>query len=347
MITASLRSFLAAALLLGPIALAPAQRFGRDDTLRSSPQVLEAFRDVVAASAKSVVRIQADGKDVALGTIVSESGHVLTVASNLYGKLDCKFRDGKTLAAEVVGVDEPHDLALLKVDAKNLVPIEWKSSKKAEPGDWVAVPGMSPLPLTVGVVSVAARKMPASRPMPTVRPGQGGYLGVVLAEDEDRVRFEGIPEGGPAAKGGLKAGDVLLSIDGKAIESAEELRATLSRKKPGDVVTVRVERDREKKEMKVTLGRWPRNFGGGLDMNALGSELSERRGGFPNVLQHDGVLKPADCGGPLLDLDGLAIGINISRAGRTETDAIPSDAVLALLDDLKSGKLAPKTAKPK
>ncbi len=44
------------------------------------------------------------------------------------------------------------------------------------------------------------------------------------------------------------------------------------------------------------------------------------------------------------------VGINIARAGRTETYAIPSEALLPLLGDLESGKLAPKedtTAKDK
>src|SRR5262249_11927645 len=48
------------------------------------------------------------------------------------------------------------------------------------------------------------------------------------------------------------------------------------------------------------------------------------------------------CGGPLVDLDGKTVGINIARAGRTETYAIPSEEVQALLADLKSGKLTGK-----
>jgi len=36
------------------------------------------------------------------------------------------------------------------------------------------------------------------------------------------------------------------------------------------------------------------------------------------------------------------VGINIARAGRVESYAIPTDSVLTLLNDLKSGKLAPK-----
>jgi len=80
--------------------------------------------------------------------------------------------------------------------------------------------------------------------------------------------------------------------------------------------------------------------------NNMGSKLSDKRTGFPNILQHDSVLKPSDCGGPLVELDGKAVGINIARAGRVESYAIPSDTVLALLPDLKSGKLAPKPPAP-
>src|SRR5439155_21464335 len=79
----------------------------------------------------------------------------------------------------------------------------------------------------------------------------------------------------------------------------------------------------------------------GNPQERMGSDLSNRRGGFPFILQHDTVLKPKDCGGPLVDLDGKVVGINIARAGRTESYAIPSEKVQALLEDLNSGKLAP------
>jgi serine protease Do len=70
----------------------------------------------------------------------------------------------------------------------------------------------------------------------------------------------------------------------------------------------------------------------------MGSELSQRRAGFPVVLQHDGVIRPTDCGGPLVDLDGRVVGINIARAGRVESYAVPSEAVIPLLGDLMAGK---------
>ena len=83
-------------------------------------------------------------------------------------------------------------------------------------------------------------------------------------------------------------------------------------------------------------------MGRGDLMNEMGGPLSERRNGFPMILQHDTVLRPSDCGGPLVDLDGKVIGINIARAGWSETYAAPAEAVLGLMYDLMSGKLAPK-----
>ena len=99
----------------------------------------------------------------------------------------------------------------------------------------------------------------------------------------------------------------------------------------------------DEKELEATLDKRPIDlFNRGDRMNALGSELSRKRTGFPVILQHDTIIKPKDCGGPLVDLDGKTVGINIARAGRTESYAIPTEAVVALLGDLESGKLAPK-----
>src|SRR5438034_2409763 len=74
----------------------------------------------------------------------------------------------------------------------------------------------------------------------------------------------------------------------------------------------------------------------------MGSALSSRRNGYPSILQHDSVVKPTECGGPIVDLDGKVIGINICRAGRVESWAVPAEAVQPLLFDLMAGKLPPK-----
>ena len=63
--------------------------------------------------------------------------------------------------------------------------------------------------------------------------------------------------------------------------------------------------------------------------------LSEKTSGYPDAIQHDIPLPPQLCGGPLLDLNGKCIGINVSRAGRTKTYAIPADEIQAMLKSVK------------
>ena len=45
---------------------------------------------------------------------------------------------------------------------------------------------------------------------------------------------------------------------------------------------------------------------------------------------------------PLVDLDGRTVAINIARAGRVASFAVPASVVLPLLEELKSGKLNPQ-----
>jgi serine protease Do len=55
----------------------------------------------------------------------------------------------------------------------------------------------------------------------------------------------------------------------------------------------------------------------------MSGDVSKRRSGFPRVLQHDVQGTSKTVGGPLVDLDGKCIGMNIARANRAESFAIP------------------------
>jgi serine protease Do len=326
---------LAVALCLSWSAVAQAQR----DVLRSSAQVLEAFREVVAQPSHSTVRILCDAKEAALGTVVAADGYVVTKASELKGRTVCKFKDGRELEAKVVGVEKKLDLAVLQVKATDLKPVQWRDSKEAVVGNWVATPGLGADPVAVGVVSVATRK-PRPGQLPPVRPTtNSGFLGIGLGDDESKARIAAVEPRSAAAKAGLKVDDVVLSVAGKKVAGPERLVNLIQRYKPGDVVILKVKRGDEELELKAKLDKRPNGMNRGDFQNAMGSKLSNRRGGFPIVLQHDTVIKPEDCGGPLVDLDGKAVGVNIARGGRTESYAIPAEVVRGLLADVKAGKL--------
>jgi PDZ domain len=213
-------------------------------------------------------------------------------------------------------------------------------SKVAPVGNWVASVGQGETPVTVGVVSVASRTLP---PREVSRPtlADSGFLGIGLDPAKEGPKIASVQKGSAADKAGLLVNDHILSVDGHKMEDPDSVINQLSHTKPGDVVVVKVQRGDEQLEFKPKLQKRPADRGD--YQNHLGSELSNRRTGFPTFLQHDAVLKPQDCGGPLVDLDGKVIGVNIARAGRVESYAIPSEAILALMPDLMSGKLPPKS----
>ena len=68
--------------------------------------------------------------------------------------------------------------------------------------------------------------------------------------------------------------------------------------------------------------------------DAMSGRVSKRRTNFPRVIQTDLPLSVRSVGGPLLDLDGRCVGMNIARANRCETFAIPSKELLAVVEDL-------------
>lgn len=304
---------------------------------------LASFHEVTARPSQSTVVIRCAGKNVALGTIVESNGLILTKASELAGEVKVRFKDGKELDAKILAVHEAHDLALLKVEAVNLTPIQWRPSKEVPVGYWAVSVGPEADPVALGVVSVAMRNVPKGGGGPVGPPSGGAYLGIQLVPESEEARIADVIPGGGAAKAGLKKDDVILAIAGKAIAGADAVRATLSKFKPGDVVKVKVKRGDEELELEAKLGKAPTNRGD--FQNNLGSKLSARRTGFPTILQHDSVVKPEECGGPLVDLEGKCIGINIARAGRTESYAIPTEVLLPLLEEMKQGRHPPKKGK--
>jgi len=317
--------------------------------IKSDPRFLTIFKDVVAGASQSVVRVRCDGKDVALGVIVASDGFVLTKYSDLTDKISVKTREGKVHEAKLVGFQQQHDLAMLKIDADGLLPVVWTDSKAAPAGHLIASPGMATEPVAVGVVSVPTRTLPAGKGFaaPPAPNPNSGFLGISLEDGlPSGARVSDVQAKSAAEKAGIKVNDLIVAVAGKGVEDASALIQVIQGYKAGETVDLKVKRGSEELALKATLGKRPANQSNRGDMqNNMGSELSKRRTGFPTILQTDQVIKPNDCGGPLVDLSGQVIGINIARAGRVESYAIPSEVIQPLLRDLMSGKLAPPGAK--
>jgi Do/DeqQ family serine protease len=99
------------------------------------------------------------------GVIVSPDGYILTnshVVGNLRARITTSFADKRELRAQIVGVDELTDIALLKVDARGLPVIPWGDSSKLKVAEWVLAIG-NPFSLTssvsLGIVSATNRSL--------------------------------------------------------------------------------------------------------------------------------------------------------------------------------------------
>ncbi|MBX6383631.1 MAG: trypsin-like peptidase domain-containing protein [Microbispora sp.] len=68
---------------------------------------------------------------------------------------------------------------------------------------------------------------------------------------------EPVTPGGPAAKAGLRPGDVILEVDGRPVSDSRELIVTIRSKAPGDVVRIKFRHDGELRTATVTVGAAP------------------------------------------------------------------------------------------
>lgn len=96
------------------------------------------------------------------GFVVSPDGYILT-NHHVVGdssKVTVKFSDGREMPAKVVGSDSQSDVAVIKVDAKNLATVPLGDSTKTEVGEWVLASGAPyglTQTLTAGIVSATGR----------------------------------------------------------------------------------------------------------------------------------------------------------------------------------------------
>jgi serine protease Do len=283
---------------------------------------LGAFAPVAEAARGSVVQFDQGGERVALGTVIDGGGWVLTKASEIQGdNLKCRLPDGSTVGARLVKTDDDNDLALVRVEAQGLRPVRWAVAEPAV-GQWTVSPGLNAVAEAVGIVSGSPRRIPHRRAL----------IGIVLDLTRRDPRIAELMAGMGAERAGLKVGDVIVGLNDSPVESREELVQALREFREGQAVQVRVQRDDAERQVEVTLGvPKPEANGRSPDraerMNRMGSELSVRADGFRRVLVHDTVLQAWQCGGPLLNLDGEAIGLNIARAGRVASYALPAEVV--------------------
>lgn len=304
---------------------------------RLAPEIVQVFAPTTASVASSTTRIFHKQKQIAVGMIVDANGLILTKASELKSPLECQLPNGRKVSAQVIGIDQGTDLAMLKVETTTpLTPIRLQPLEPPPIGRWLASVSMDPEPIALGIVSVTSRQVKASQGRMGIR--------VELPKTGTGARINQITSGSPAEKADLFINDVIIKMDETEIVRPEEVFAFMADKEPGDQITLVVMRGGKEMTFRLILADESTMDSQGPEnpQERMGiADLSKRRQNFPLAFQHDSPVSAAQCGSPLVDLDGQIVGINIARAGRVSTLALPMATILPAIERLKSGELAP------
>ena len=266
------------------------------------------------------------------GFIISPDGYILT-NNHVIADADeilVRLADRSELKAKLIGTDPRSDVALLKIEGKDLPVLKLGKSQDLKAGQWVVAIG-SPFgfdhTVTQGIVSAIGRSLPNENYVPFIQtdvpinPGNSGgrlfnlagevvginsqiytrsggfmgvsfaipidvamdvsnqlksggkvsrgWLGVVIQEvNKDLAESFGlekpagalvaqIQDDGPAAKGGLQVGDVILSMNGQPIIMSADLPHLVGALKEGAKANLEVIRDGKRKNVELTVGAIP------------------------------------------------------------------------------------------
>jgi serine protease Do len=289
--------------------------------------VFESQRAVIQLSSAVIYNGR---NEIAYGTVISADGYVLTKASEVegVGKIDVRVDKESFKDAKVVMTDTRWDVALLKIDATDLTPVVFAPDSKLPRGTWVVVNGVTSRTnrrVMAGIISADNRE---------ILPEGGAVLGVTLKETKKGLAVEEVSKDSGAEKSGLKKGDIITTIDGKPVKEVAALGKLLSKMKSGSDVKVAILRDGKKDELDVKLSARGDIFREATRNDEMSGDFSNRRSGFPRVIQHDILGASITMGGPVLDLEGRAVGMNIARANRAETFAIPVEELRELAEGM-------------
>jgi serine protease Do len=289
---------------------------------RDGEETLAAFAPISAATRDSIVELNVDGIAVALGTVVDANGLALTKASQIKpGKLTCWLAEGKEVPAQVLGVDEHDDVALLRIEAEGLKPIRW-AAKTVAVGQWAITPALADTPQAVGIISALQRRIVHA----------SAYIGVRFDRNSKVPQVDALMPGMGAEKAGIEPGDVIVAINDELVTTRERVVEIVGGLNEGQTVKVRWVRGGHEFGAEVKLmSEYSRQRN-----DLMSGDTSERAGGFDEAIEHDTVVPPWLCGGPLVNLDGEAIGLNIARASRVATYALPAPLAQKILETLKS-----------
>jgi|JI10StandDraft_1071094.scaffolds.fasta_scaffold97263_3 serine protease Do len=284
---------------------------------------LNALNDLKAGVLRSTASlVDEKGGHLIAATWVSDDGYFLAPASAVTRPEKDKLRlpEGRSFPFKVVHRAADLDLLLGKVtDLPKTQPVNWGTSRSLNMGQWLCTSKEGGQELRIGVISALRRQIP----------GMGAALGIRMEEaqreDDKGVKITGIAEDSPAEAAGLEANDVILTLAGKAVGKFQQVHEIVSRRQPGEEIEVRYRRKDKIATCTVRLASRTKVLSNWEGEDFGNGGISIRTDNYPDILQHDIPLAPEDMGSPLVDLNGRAVGINISRVDRVTTFALPME----------------------
>ncbi len=185
-------------------------------------------------------------------------------------------KEPKLTGAEAQAAAEARDAVQTAVAKAAAAAANVEAQAAAEPAQlkalpMVFLPGFSSVPLPNPLANWDTRQ---------------GFLGVTLDADEEELADEapakkdapkkirgvgvsGVIDDSPAAKAGLKGGDRVLKLEGKAATSMVQLRTMIRALKPEQEVKLLVRRDEKEIEIKAKLGASPAQVAGGAALQLM------------------------------------------------------------------------------
>src|ERR1043166_2564322 len=88
---------------------------------------------------------------------------------------------------------------------------------------------------------------------PATQVGSPAYLGVYVSYENGKVVVSDVEDASPAAKAGVKVGDVITQLDGKAVKNAEVFRSLVQTHSSGEKLQITVERKKENVDLTAAL----------------------------------------------------------------------------------------------
>tara|TARA_R110002073_G_scaffold336260_1_gene531396 strand:- start:155511 stop:157559 length:2049 start_codon:yes stop_codon:yes gene_type:complete len=309
---------------------------GDESVVKPDQDLFEVVQPISSSFSSSIVRLYSDGDPVAIGVVVDQDGLIVSKASELFGLLTVQI-DDVHYDATVLVTDEPNDLALIRIHASQLTPIKWDQADTPSVGSFVFAPGSSDL-LGFGTLSHQAIPQRQNKDYSFT-----DLLGIELERMKSLTQIKDVDEGGPAHQVGIERGDIIIAVNRVPVSNAASMAITLQNRTPGtEVVLSCLRPDGHVLHSKILMSadhlESSRSGQSSRDtlrvVSQMVSPVSDRSQDFPLVFLHDTPINASDCGGPLIDLDGRAIGLNIARIDRTSTAAIPARQVVQAIQNL-------------